>query len=69
MMRQFHNSGEFDRCDHCGQPLKDHVTGNYYCPKDKVRTLSAFHCDYGCKVPAHQPGCPFHKRPNNTGEG
>jgi hypothetical protein len=26
----------------------------------KVHVLSAFHCDFGCDVPSHKPGCPFY---------
>lgn len=68
MKRQFNNSGPGDGCDHCGRPMKEHVSGDYYCPESKVRTLSAFHCDYGCKVPSHVQGCPFFRKPHNTGE-
>lgn len=25
-----------------------------------VRKISAFHCDFGCDVPSHKPGCPFY---------
>ena len=35
----------------------------------KVHVMSAFHCDFGCDVPAHKPGCPFYKgAPNRPGE-
>ena len=61
MRPQFHCSNTTKLCDHCGTVLAAHSAGNYYCPPGKVRALSAFHCDYGCKVPQHQPGCPFYK--------
>lgn len=31
----------------------------------KIRKISAFHCDFGCEVPSHKPGCPFHRGPEN----
>jgi len=27
----------------------------------KVHVMSAFHCDFGCDVPSHKPGCPFYE--------
>jgi hypothetical protein len=30
-------------------------------PDSKVRKISVFHCDFGCDVPSHKPGCPFYK--------